>query len=99
MPCNVTLVHWHTSGTDEDLRESTFSPGDAEIVWQLRSNSESVPCDQGTKQAPFRVRMTKEIHTRLNGVVLAFGYVDGSEDFQCVSFPPARYNVIDLTGE
>ena len=97
VPCNITTVHWFTSGSPHplDLRYmNEFGQGDV-----LQPNLGDVQCEEGRKNAHFRVRLTERAHNLLGGTVMALGYLLRSMDFDCVSFPAAKYKILDCEGK
>ena len=99
VPCNVTEVHWITSGPDEDLFNKLVENRDgldheAQISFDIRS----FQCIDESKKAYFAVNITDKVHLLLNGIVAAIGYTENSSAFECISIPFHRYTVINKTG-
>ena len=70
-----------------------FGQGDV-----LQSNLGDAQCERGKKDAHFRVRLTERVHNVLGGTVMALGYFLKSTDFDCMSFPAAKYKILDSEG-
>ena len=93
-PCNISDVHWYTTGYKKSLDNSDLLIGvnaDYEI-----SLSENVLCQNNVKVFQFNVRITEDTHRILNGAITAYGQFN---DNFCYSVPSARYYVASLPGK
>lgn len=85
-PCNITDVHWYTTGDRRSLDNSDLL-GNAQ--YQFMSGS----CKDNVTEFQFNIRITEVTHGILNGAVFAFG------DQRCFSLPSARYYIDSSPGK
>ena len=92
-PCNITDVHWYTTGYTRSLDNSHLLrdvQADIDI-----SFPENVHCQNNIKKFWFNVKITQDTHRILNGAITAFGEFN---DNLCYSIPSARYYVANPKG-